>query len=711
MRAIDASRIRSHIPARSRSRPSSTVRHSWSERMPGRGIRLQPLADEARAHGRRRARRPSRASFSSSEGSPATTPGKFIISASPSTRLRRISDSRSPGARARRGDSNGDAGTHDGAMKKTSSWRSADASSSQWTPSDAEHVRDLVRVGDDGRRPERQHEARELVDEQLHRLEVHVRVDEARARRTGPSRRSPRRRRTRRSRRSRRRRSRRRASSHSRVKTQSTRPPRTTVSAGSSPRATASLRSSRDIGLTITSPPSMGTFDVLVRGARVVGPDSVTRADLGILDGLIAEIGAELEGGAATEIDATGLHVFPGVVDPHVHFNDPGRADWEGFATGTAAFAAGGGTCLFDMPLNASPPTVDGASFDLKVEAARGAALVDFCLWGGLVPGDVDRLDELAERGVVGFKAFMCNTGIDDFRAADDLTLLRGDGARRAARAARRRARRERRDHAASSRRGRARRGGVAMRDYLALAARVGRARGGRAARSRSPRRRAARSTSSTSSTAAAVAARRRGARARRRRDLRDVPALPPAHRRGRRADRRAREVLAAAAAARRGRGALGGAARRARSRSSPPTTRRRRRTLKQGDDAFAIWGGISGCQTLRGARCSPSRRAAGLTLEAVASLTARAAAERFGLAGKGRLEPGFDADLALVDLGHESVARGRRPALPPPRTARSSAAPLRGRVVRTLLRGQTVIEDGAVVAAGRVTAGSSRPR
>ena len=78
---------------------------------------------------------PASASFSSSDGAPATTPGKFIISARPSTRLRRISASRSPGARARRGDSNGDAGTHDGAMKNTSSWRSADASSSQWTPS------------------------------------------------------------------------------------------------------------------------------------------------------------------------------------------------------------------------------------------------------------------------------------------------------------------------------------------------------------------------------------------------------------------------------------------------------------------------------------------------------------------------------------------------------------------------------------------------
>ena len=134
LRAIEASRIRSHIPARSRSRPSSAVRHSWSERMPDAAYAWSPLPTSPGAWPST-CSAPARASFSSSDGEPATTPGKFIISASPSTRLRRISDSRSPGARARRGDSNGDAGTHDGAMKKTSSWRSADASSSQWTPS------------------------------------------------------------------------------------------------------------------------------------------------------------------------------------------------------------------------------------------------------------------------------------------------------------------------------------------------------------------------------------------------------------------------------------------------------------------------------------------------------------------------------------------------------------------------------------------------
>src|SRR5262249_48243153 len=87
---------------------------------------------------------------------------------------------------------------------------------------------------------------------------------------------------------------------------------------------------------------------------------------------------------------------------------------------------AGGATTFVDMPLNSSPATVDGAAFDLKRAAAEGVANVDFALWGGLVPGDVDRLDELAERGVVGFQAFMCPSGIDDFAMADDDPLHAG---------------------------------------------------------------------------------------------------------------------------------------------------------------------------------------------------------------------------------------------------------------------------------------------
>jgi allantoinase len=170
----------------------------------------------------------------------------------------------------------------------------------------------------------------------------------------------------------------------------------------------------------------MSLYDLIIRNGTVVTPTGVTQADIAVSEGRIAEIGPALEGGGKAEIDATRLHVFPGVVDAHVHFNEPGRAEWEGFATGTAALAAGGATTYFDMPLNAHPPTVDAEAFDLKLAAAQASSLVDFGLWGGLVPGNLDRLDELAERGVVGFKAFMSNSGIEDFQACDDLTLYEG---------------------------------------------------------------------------------------------------------------------------------------------------------------------------------------------------------------------------------------------------------------------------------------------
>src|SRR5215207_8055381 len=154
------------------------------------------------------------------------------------------------------------------------------------------------------------------------------------------------------------------------------------------------------------------------------------RADVAIEDGRIAAIAPEPSEPAREEIDARGLHVLPGAIDAHVHFNEPGRTGWEGWETGTAALAAGGATACVEMPLNAHPPTVDGPAFDAKVAAARASAKVDFALWGGLVPGDLDRLDELAERGVVGFKAFMCDSGIEDFPAVDDEAL--GAGMQRA---------------------------------------------------------------------------------------------------------------------------------------------------------------------------------------------------------------------------------------------------------------------------------------
>jgi allantoinase len=167
-------------------------------------------------------------------------------------------------------------------------------------------------------------------------------------------------------------------------------------------------------------------FDLVVRNSSVVRSTGVEAVDIGVLDGKIVEILAGLSGDATETIDAVGLHVFPGLIDSHVHFNEPGRTEWEGFATGSAALAAGGGTCFFEMPLNASPPTLDGKTFDAKRAAAEASSITDFALWGGLTPNNLDTLEELADRGVIGFKAFMSNSGIDEFSAVDDYTLYRG---------------------------------------------------------------------------------------------------------------------------------------------------------------------------------------------------------------------------------------------------------------------------------------------
>jgi allantoinase len=170
----------------------------------------------------------------------------------------------------------------------------------------------------------------------------------------------------------------------------------------------------------------MSSFDLIIRGGTVVTPGEARTEDVGILNGKIVELGPALADPARETINAEGLHIFPGLIDSHVHFNEPGRKEWEGIETGSMALAAGGGTMFFDMPLNAHPPTLDGDSFDQKLAAAEANSITDFAFWGGLVPGNLEKLQELAARGVVGFKAFMSNSGIDDFPRADDLTLKEG---------------------------------------------------------------------------------------------------------------------------------------------------------------------------------------------------------------------------------------------------------------------------------------------
>lgn len=170
----------------------------------------------------------------------------------------------------------------------------------------------------------------------------------------------------------------------------------------------------------------MAEFDLIIRGGSIVTADGVCPMDIGVAQGQIAAMESELRGAARETIEAAGFHVFPGLIDSHVHFNEPGRADWEGITSGSQALAVGGGTMFFDMPLNAHPPTLDAASFDEKLGLAAELSHTDFALWGGLVAGNVHCLEQLAARGVVGFKAFMSDSGIADFARVDEATLRAG---------------------------------------------------------------------------------------------------------------------------------------------------------------------------------------------------------------------------------------------------------------------------------------------
>jgi allantoinase len=126
----------------------------------------------------------------------------------------------------------------------------------------------------------------------------------------------------------------------------------------------------------------------------------------------LSEIGATISGSARSEIDATNLHIFPGLIDPHVHFNEPGRTEWEGFSTGSSALAAGGGTMFFDMPLNSSPPVLDGESFDLKLAAASKNSFTDFALWGGLTPKNLTKWRNLPSAASWGSRRSCATAGL-----------------------------------------------------------------------------------------------------------------------------------------------------------------------------------------------------------------------------------------------------------------------------------------------------------
>ena len=155
---------------------------------------------------------------------------------------------------------------------------------------------------------------------------------------------------------------------------------------------------------------------LVFRSAHVVTPEGARDAAVWVKDGTIAAVRAFADVPAGVPVIECGdEYLLPGLVDTHVHVNDPGRADWEGWETATMAAAAGGVTTLVDMPLNSIPAVTDEAAVWAKARAAAGRAQVDAAFWGGVVPGNADQLRGMWEAGVLGFKCFLSPSGVDEF--------------------------------------------------------------------------------------------------------------------------------------------------------------------------------------------------------------------------------------------------------------------------------------------------------
>lgn len=164
--------------------------------------------------------------------------------------------------------------------------------------------------------------------------------------------------------------------------------------------------------------------NMVIRGQRVLTVEGVRPAALHISGGRIAAVAAyDKRFGGAQTVDAEELLVMPGVIDTHVHVNEPGRAEWEGFETATRAAAAGGVTTILDMPLNSIPATVSVAALEAKRAAARGKTYVNVEYIGGVVPGNGADLKPLREAGVRAFKCFIASSGVDEFPAVTERDL------------------------------------------------------------------------------------------------------------------------------------------------------------------------------------------------------------------------------------------------------------------------------------------------
>jgi len=174
----------------------------------------------------------------------------------------------------------------------------------------------------------------------------------------------------------------------------------------------------------------MADFDLIIRGGQTILPGEeggISKSDIGITDGKIAAVEKSLKGQTGeTEIKATKFTVAPAFLDAHVHFNEPGRDDWEGIQTGSRALALGGGSWYADMPLNSEPPCLTAAELEKKRDLALQKSSTDFSLWGGLTPDNLDEIDGLADAGCIGLKAFMCDSGIDSFPTITEDALKKG---------------------------------------------------------------------------------------------------------------------------------------------------------------------------------------------------------------------------------------------------------------------------------------------
>jgi allantoinase len=163
--------------------------------------------------------------------------------------------------------------------------------------------------------------------------------------------------------------------------------------------------------------PTGSALDVVFRARRLVGPHGESSGSVAVRDGRIVAVeplDTHLEAAQVVEL-ADDEVLLPGLVDTHVHVNDPGRAEWEGFETATRAAAYGGITTIVDMPLNSLPPTIDVDALEVKRKAARNKVHVDVGFWGGAVHGNLDELRGLHESGVFGFKCFLLHSGVDEF--------------------------------------------------------------------------------------------------------------------------------------------------------------------------------------------------------------------------------------------------------------------------------------------------------